>query len=76
MRLRNSWLWSSCIIVAVFLPRFAIAQSEEVCNLSDSTAAYAAGLDDISHLFGSNTGTYPHEFSLASGFPAFNKVVR
>jgi hypothetical protein len=45
-----------------------------VCEISDSASTVASGLYDILHLFGEDTETYPHEFSLASTFPVFNTV--
>lgn len=74
MRLRIVWL--GLILLANTLPQPASAQDEMFCAISDSTEAYAAGLDNISHLFGSDTVTWPHEFNLASTFPAFDQVFR
>ncbi len=66
------------LFVLLSLPAARNGQAQEVpmplCVLSDSTAAYAAALGDILHLFGSDISTYPNEFNVSSLFPAFDQV--
>jgi hypothetical protein len=58
----------------LFLVPSATAQQQVVCQIADTTAAYAAELDDILHPFGDDTLTYPNKFNLRSTFPAFAQV--
>jgi hypothetical protein len=80
MTRRNSWLLVSCIVVALSLPHLAFSQSEQFCDISDSTASYttATGLDGISQLFGKDLVHFPNEFDLSadSAYRAFTKVFR
>jgi len=64
------------VLLSVSFARRAVAQEIEppFCDISDSTIAYAAGLDDIMHPFGQDTETYPNEFDLPTTFPAFSQV--
>jgi hypothetical protein len=45
-----------------------------VCEMSDSISTLAVDLNDILHRFGSDTQTYPHEFSDSLYYPVFHTV--
>lgn len=64
----------SCLLF--FMPNHANTQTVQPphCEIADSLMAYAPGIEEIMHAFGSDTSTYPNEFDLASSFPAFAQV--
>ena len=80
MSLRSSWLFLCCLAVAVAFPNVAFPQSEQFCDISDSTASHTTGqgLDTISHLFGKDLTNFPNEFVLSADptYRAFTQVFR
>jgi nitrous oxidase accessory protein NosD len=77
MKLRNFVFGCTAfLLLFLFFSSSALAQEIEppYCDISDSTMAYAAGIDALLHPFGDDTITYPNEFDLPSTFPWFAQV--